>query len=199
MTRRRRGLVILGQSQVILRVLGQSVGNVLLHGSGKPQELDVLLGSDVPQDDSPAPVLHGGVLPLRDPEGHLRLGGRAADHGVKGFCDLVQALERHPEAGPVLEVGQRAGDPVKVEAHRGGHVLFEGPGVDLVVAVVPQVPAVREAPTVFVLAQHVDEPVDVEPGLFGAYSEHQAEIKAPKFELKAKIIVPRSTSTPRPT
>ena len=44
---------------------------------------------------------------------------------------------------------------------------------------VPQQTLVTEAPAVFVLAQHVDEGVHVEPGLVGPDAEHHAGAEDP--------------------
>ena len=53
------------------------------------------------------------------------LGCGAADDGVEGLGDVLQAGEGHAQARAVLVVGQRARHPVEVEADRGRDVLAE--------------------------------------------------------------------------
>ena len=128
---------------------------------GQLELVDLLLVGEVGQDGGPAAVLQGQEVPLQHPQGHLRLGGRAADDWVERFRDFLQATEGHPQALAVLVVGEGAGDAVEVEADGGGDVLPERLDVGLVPGAVPQQALVGQAPRGVLLTQHVHKGVHV--------------------------------------
>jgi len=166
------------QGHVLLEVL-QPLGDEELDPERQLELVDLLLVGEVAQDGRPAPVLQRLEVTLQQSQRHFCLGCGAADDGVEGLGDVLQAGEGHAQARAVLVVGQRARHPVEVEADRGGDVLAERLDVGLVPGAVPQQPLVAEPPAVLVLAQHVHKRVHMEPRLLGANAKHHGGAEYP--------------------
>ena len=105
--------------------------------------------------------LYRNKFPFHDSQRHLRLGRRAADDRVERLRHVLQAVEGDAERDAVLEVGDGAGDAVEKDSNGRRDVLPERFCVLPMLAGMPQEPFVRKAPTLIVLAQHVDEGVHV--------------------------------------
>ena len=152
-----RHLIVHRERHVLLKVL-QPLGDVLLDAEREAELVNLLLVGQLAQDGGPAAVLQVHKVPLEHAQRHLCFGGRTAHNRVERLDHLMEAGEGHAEADAVLEVGQRAGHPVKVEPDGGGNVLLKTLDVLLVAAAVPEEALVAEAPAGLVLTQHVDKP-----------------------------------------
>jgi hypothetical protein len=125
--------------------------------------------------------LYRNKLPLHDSQRHLRLRRRTADDRVERLCYVLQAVEGDAEGDAVLEVGDCAGDAVEEDSNSRRDVFPERFCILSMLAGMPEESLVRKAPTLIVLAQHVDEGVHVQAGLLRAHAEHHAEVEENKY------------------
>ena len=77
--------------------------------------------------------------------------------------DLVQAGESDPKVMSILEEGEVARDPVKVNPNSCCNIFPERLDVGLVPAGVPEQPLVAQTPRTLLLSKHVDKSIHVQP------------------------------------
>ena len=124
---------------------------------------------------------------------------------AKGMrSDLVQAGESNPKVMSILEEGEVARDPVKVNPDSCCNIFPERLDVGLVPARMPQQPLVAQTPGALLLSQHVDKSIHVQPeqkisfdqiengkvspGATCANAEHHAGAKYPLGDVDLPVI-----------
>jgi len=152
--------------------------------------VNLLLVGEVGEDCGAAAILQREEIPLEDAQGHLGLGRRAADDWIQRLRNLMQASESDAEVVAILEEGEVAGDPVKVNPNCCGNILPKRLDVGLVPASVPKQPLVGQTPRSFLLSKHVDKSIHVQPGTTCANAKHHACAKDPLGDVDLPVVSP---------
>ena len=109
--------------------------------------------------------------------------------------DLVQAGESDPKVMSILEEGEVARDPVKVNPNSCCNIFPERLDVGLVPAGVPEQPLVAQTPRTLLLSKHVDKSIHVQPEQ--RISSDQSKPQMENWHLARRVPMPNIMLVPK--